>query len=253
MERFRTHDGIELAYDDMGDPDGPPVVLLHGFAADTKANWEGPGISLALAEGGYRVLGLDARGHGKSDTPHDPAAYGKDSMVRDVSAFIDHLSLEAPAVAGYSMGSVTTARLLTMEPRVRLGILGGVGHRMLRGRAGNETDALADALESDDPSTITDPTARGFRLFADSTGADRLALAATQRAAIHGDPIDVSGIRVPVLVVTGDGDTLVGDPVRLAEAIPGGRAVVVSGDHLSAVGDPALAAAMVSFLDEHTE
>lgn len=253
MERFRTHDGIELAYDEMGDPDGPPVVLLHGFAADTKANWERPGISLALAEGGYRVLGLDARGHGKSDKPHDPAAYGKDSMVRDASAFIDHLSLEAPAVAGYSMGSLTTARLLSVEPRVRLGILGGVGHRMLRGRAGNETDALADALETDDPATITDPTARAFRLFADSTGADRLALAATQRAAIHGDPIDVSGVRQPVLVVTGNGDTLVGSPQRLADAIPGARAVVVSGDHLSAVGDPALAAAMVSFLDEHAE
>lgn len=252
MDRFRTHDGIQLAYDEMGDPDGPAVVLLHGFAADTKANWERPGISLALAEGGYRVLGLDARGHGKSDKPHDPAAYGKDSMVRDASAFIDHLSLEAPAVAGYSMGSLTTARLLSVEPRVRLGILGGVGHRILRGRPLDETAAIAAALEADDPATIVDPTARGFRLFADSTGADRLALAATQRAAMHADPIDVSGISVPVLVVTGDGDTLVGDPVRLAEAIPGARVVVVSGDHLTAVADPALAAAMLAFLDEHT-
>ena len=221
MQRFRTHDGIELAYDETGDPDGPPVILLHGFAADTAANWESPGITTALAEGGYRVLGFDARGHGRSDKPHDPAAYGKDSMVRDVSAFIDHLSLDAPAVAGYSMGSLTTARLLTLDARVRLGILGGVGHRMLRGRPDLDTAALADTLEADDPSTVTDATARAFRLFADSTGADRLALAATQRAAIHGDPIDVGSITAPVLVVTGDADTLVGDPVALAEAIPG--------------------------------
>ena len=252
MQRFRTHDGIELAYDETGDPDGPAVILLHGFAADTKANWEAPGIVTVLAESGYRVLGFDARGHGQSDKPHDPASYGKDSMVRDVSAFMDHLSLDAPAVAGYSMGSITTARLLAVEPRARLGILGGVGHRMLRGRPVQDTAALAAALEADDPSSVTDPTARGFRIFADSTGADRLALAAMQRAAIHSDPLDVSSITVPVLVVTGDADELVGDPVRLAEAIPDGRAVVVSGDHLGAVIDPALAQAMVAFLDEHT-
>ena len=150
------------------------------------------------------------------------------------------------------MGSITTARVLAVEPRARLGILGGVGHRMLRGRPEQDTAALAAALEADDPSSVADPTARGFRLFADSTGADRLALAATQRAAIHSDPLDVSSITVPVLVVTGDADALVGDPARLAEAIPDGRAVVVSGDHLGAVNDPALAQAMVAFLDEHT-
>lgn len=251
MQRFRTHDGIELAFHETGDPDGPPVILLHGFAADTQANWAAPGIIDVLAEGGHRVLGLDARGHGRSDKPHDPASYGKDSMVRDVSTLIDHLSLEAPAVAGYSMGSITTARLLSTDPRVRLGILGGVGHRMLRGRPEQDTSALAAALEAEDSGAIEDPTARAFRLFADSTGADRLALAATQRAAIHGDPIDVGDVTVPVLVVTGDADTLVGDPVRLAEAFPDGRAVVVAGDHLGAVVDPALASAMLAFLDEH--
>jgi len=48
-------------------------------------------------------------------------------------------------------------------------------------------------------------------------------------------------------------DDLVGSPQRLADAIPGGRAAVVAGDHLTAVADPAFAATMVSFLDEHAE
>jgi pimeloyl-ACP methyl ester carboxylesterase len=251
MERFHTHDGIELAYDEVGAPDGPPVVLLHGFAASTRANWDQPGIRTILAEGGYRTFGLDARGHGKSDKPHDPTQYPRDSMVRDASALIDHLGLDHTMVAGYSMGSLTTARLLTVEPRVTAAVLGGVGHRMLRGRPKGQTDAIAAALEADDPSTVSDPTARAFRVFAESTGADRLALAATQRAGLHRDPIDLSGVQVPVLVITGDGDTLVGDPHRLAATIPGATATVVSGDHLAAVGDPALAAAMVSFFDQH--
>jgi pimeloyl-ACP methyl ester carboxylesterase len=252
MDRFRTTDGIELAYDEVGAPDGPPVVLLHGFAASTKANWEQPGVTVALAEAGYRALGLDARGHGRSDKPHDPSSYPKLSMVRDVSALFDHLQLESAAVVGYSMGSLTTAVLLPLEPRARLGVLGGVGHRMLRGRRAAETDAIAAALEADDAAAAGDPTSRAFRAFAEGTGADRLALAATQRAGLHGDPIDVSTISVPVLVITGEADTLVGDPHRLAQEIPGGRAAVVTGDHLGAVNDPAFAAGIVAFLDEHT-
>ena len=70
---------------------------------------------------------------------------------------------------------------------------------------------------------------------------------------LHRDPIDLSGVQVPVLVITGDGDTLVGDPHRLAATIPGATATVVSGDHLAAVGDPALAAAIVSFFDQHAD
>jgi pimeloyl-ACP methyl ester carboxylesterase len=55
---------------------------------------------------------------------------------------------------------------------------------------------------------------------------------------------------VPVLVIAGDRDDLVGDPSVLAAAIPGARCVVVSGDHLSAVYDPRFAAEVVAFLDE---
>lgn len=250
MERFPTHDGIELAHHDSGG-DGPPVVLCHGFGVDTAMNWDQPGTASALQEAGFRTIGLDARGHGHSDKPHDPSSYTAAAMARDVSALLDHLGLERVAVVGYSMGSFTTARLLVDEPRVAVGVLGGVGHRLLGGRSQAEVEVLADALETDDVESITDPSARAFRAFADSTGADRFALAATQRANPQGAGLDLGQVTAPVLVVTGADDDLIGDPVRLAEAIPDGRAVVVDGDHLSAVGQPALAAAIVSFLREH--
>ena len=91
---------------------------------------------------------------------------------------------------------------------------------------------------------------RAFRAFADSTGADRLALAAIQRSRRAGLGVRVDGITVPVLVIAGDRDTLVGSPHDLAAQLPDARVVVVRGDHLTAVFDPEFPKAIVSFLDE---
>ena len=67
-DELRTHDGLTLRYWSWSrNPDGalPPVVLLHGFAAHARLNWEGPGVVEALVALGRRVYALDARGHGE--------------------------------------------------------------------------------------------------------------------------------------------------------------------------------------------
>jgi len=84
-DRFRSFDGTELCYDREGT--GPPVVLLHGFTSSVDGNWRQPGIWEALLRSGHQVLGFDARGHGRSAKPHDPAGYENDAMVKDVAAF----------------------------------------------------------------------------------------------------------------------------------------------------------------------
>ena len=168
-------------------------------------------------------------------------------MVRDVQALIDHLGADRVDVCGYSMGAMTTYALVALEPRARSAVLGGVGSR-LSGRALAERGPrIAEALLAEDPSGVSDPTAAAFRAFADSTGADRLALAAIQRSHRAAMP-DAGAITVPVLVITGDKDTLVGSPHELAERIPGASVAVVSGDHLTAVFDPKFRAAIVDFL-----
>jgi pimeloyl-ACP methyl ester carboxylesterase len=248
MPTFTAPDGLELSYDVEGE--GPPVLLHHGFAADTDANWLRPGIMAALVASGRRVVAVDARGHGRSAKPHDPEAYRGPVMARDVSALLDHLGIDEVDVVGYSMGGLVTSLLLADEPRVRSAVLGGVGARLiLRTGPAMPAGAIAAALEAADPSTISGAVPRAFRAFADSTGADRLALAAIQRAGLAPAP-DLSKVRVPVLVIVGDRDELVGNPAELAAAIPGARSVVVSGDHLSAVYDPRFVAEVVAFLDE---
>jgi pimeloyl-ACP methyl ester carboxylesterase len=245
---YSSFDRTSIAFDVRGD--GPDVLLHHGFAADADTNWARPGVVDALVAAGRRVITLDARGHGRSGKPHDPAAYEDGAMVRDARGLLDHLGVEAVDVVGYSMGSFVASRLVPDEPRTRRLVLGGVGKALLSGRPMQHREAIADALLADDPATVPDPTARGFRAFAEATGADRLALGACMRADPWSKPVAWDRITVPTLVLVGDRDTLVGPPEPITEVIAGARIVVVSGDHLSAVGDPAFTRTIVEFLTE---
>ena len=74
-----------------------------------------------------------------------------------------------------------------------------------------------------------------------------MTLAAIQQAEPDG-PVDPGAISQPTLVLTGDGDDLVGSPHDLAATIPNARVQVVHGDHLAAVGDPAFRQAIVDFV-----
>jgi pimeloyl-ACP methyl ester carboxylesterase len=247
MPAFHSFDGVRLHYDDEGS--GPPVVLLHGFAASTELNWRAPGILGALVDAGHRVVGLDARGHGESEKRHDPAAYADDAMVRDVAALLDHLGLAETDVAGYSMGAATALRFALADLRIRRLVLGGTNGGLGEPAAGlaERRRHLAAALDADDPGVVTDELAMRFRRFAESTGADLHALAALQRGRNTPPPTraEVASISVPTLVVCGDRDV---SPHELAGVLAAGRAAVVAGDHLSAVRDPAFAAEIVGFL-----
>lgn len=242
---FASFDGCTLAYHEAGS--GAPVVLLHGFAADTARNWVEPGVLDALCDAGRRVVALDARGHGASDKPHEPDAYRGGAMARDVQTLLDHLELDHPDVCGYSMGAITTLQLLARDARARSVVLGGIGSRVLEAGLRDRSDELADALEAEDPGGITNPTAKAFRAFADATGADRRALAAIQRSR-RGDTVELARtLEVPGLVVAGNADELLGSAEGLAEQL-GAKCVLVPGNHLTAVYAPRFTTAIVEFL-----
>jgi len=105
-------DGVRLFYRVEGS--GVPVVLVHGYGVNADLNWQRSGVVRALRKD-YQVITLDVRGHGRSDKPHDPAAYGVET-VRDVIRLLDHLGIPKAHVVGYSMGGFITIKLTTLYP-----------------------------------------------------------------------------------------------------------------------------------------
>ncbi len=241
-------DGVRIAYDVTGE--GKPIVLIHGFASSREQNWRSPGWIDRLAAAGFRVISFDCRGHGKSDKPHEAAAYGE-HMIDDILAVMDAAGAPAADVMGYSMGSMLTVRLLMQHPeRVRRAVLGGMGATYFQESQAWRT-MIAAALETDDIGAIEDRVARRFRIFGAQKNKDRFALAACMRSPRHKYvPADLRHSTRPVLVVCGGKDDLTGPPEPLAEAFADGRAVTLPGkDHMSAVGDPGYKKAVLQFLD----
>lgn len=245
MPTYASFDGTECWYDDQGD--GPAVVLLHGFAADTSLNFVRAGLLDALVDEGYRTVATDFRGHGLSAKPHDPDAYAGDALTRDVGALLDHLGLERVAVVGYSMGAGVALRLGATDARVERVVALGVGERSLT-RGTDDGTAMSDALLAGDPDTIVDPLGRQFRRLADSIRADRAALAACTSASRPPVGAHLDDLAVPVLVIAGTDDDLAGDPRGLAGRIAGARWLTVPGDHFTANAQPGLHHAVLEFL-----
>jgi pimeloyl-ACP methyl ester carboxylesterase len=80
ISRFVGHDGVELAYREVGS--GRPLILLHGFMG-TGSNWLNQGPAETLVEQGFCLFLPDFRGHGKSMKSHDPLAYPPDVLADD--------------------------------------------------------------------------------------------------------------------------------------------------------------------------
>ena len=246
--------GVAIHYVDEGS--GPAIVLVHGFAASVQANWRAPGIIDALVQAGRRVVALDCRGHGESGKPLDPAAYGGTKMADDVIALMDHLGIGVADLMGYSMGGFLSASLLVRRPeRFRSVILAGIGDAMATGALFNRerTAGIAAAMESADGGKTADPVLRMFRDLAERTGAGLAALAAMQRSSrSRFDPAKLADVKLPVMVLMGQDDTLVGSADKLAAAIPGAKLLKVPGNHLTAVIAPALKTAVLAFLAEQS-
>jgi pimeloyl-ACP methyl ester carboxylesterase len=250
---FESFDGVPIAYYAWGAEQAtfPPVVLHHGFVVNAQLNWVLPGVVEALVAAGRRVYALDARGHGESGKPYDPASYGEGAMSRDLSLLFDVIGAADVHLVGYSMGGIVALLTAARDRRVRRLVVGGIGAGVVE-IGGVDTRALgrgavAAALLAEDPSTITDPRAAAFRRLADRAGGDLRALAA-QAAAPRRAGLPLADISAPTLVLAGADDRLASRPQVLADALADGRAVVIPGDHVTAVTEPGFAAAIVGFL-----
>lgn len=107
---FTVADGTKLHWVEMGA--GTPVILIHGAGGSAVGNWFVNGIAPALAPTN-RVVGLDMRGHGLSETGPDG---GREKMSADVVQFMDEQGIDKAHIGGYSMGGFVTAGILATHP-----------------------------------------------------------------------------------------------------------------------------------------
>jgi len=99
-------DGLTLAADTYGPPDGPPVVLFHG-GGQTRHAWGGT--ARLLGDKGWRATTVDLRGHGDSDWPAagDGGGYTLDEFAADVRA-VAAVQSRPPVLIGASLGGLSS-------------------------------------------------------------------------------------------------------------------------------------------------
>jgi pimeloyl-ACP methyl ester carboxylesterase len=252
VKRFSSWDGVEIAYHEWGEEtELAPVVLHHGFVANAEANWVATGVLDALLAAGRRVIAPDARGHGHSEKPHDPARYGEQRMAKDLAVLLDTIGAGQIDLVGYSMGAVVSLLFASGDERVRRLVIGGVGSGVVEcggvDRRAVSNESIIEALSAADPASTEGPEAAAFRTLADALGADREALVAQARS-IHRGGVALDRISAPTLILAGADDPLAVRPEVLAAAIPNAVLQTLAGNHIEALGDPRFTRSIVDFL-----
>lgn len=242
---YEASDGTRLAYLDEGS--GPAVVMLHALMANGQTNWVDTGLAEALVGAGYRVIVPDARGHGASAAPDADAAYHPDVLVSDVAALIAMLAVEPVSLVGYSYGARTAAHLAAAGAvKLTSVVLAGAAmSSLLPFTPGAEVDAFVGAMYADDATVAANEPLAQARAQMAAWNARPRAVAAVYSGLCDAQPIDLTAISVPVLLLHSpvEPDDIVGH-------IPGARSIIVGGDHVTAPLDPRFPEAVLTFLLE---
>ncbi|WP_372624410.1 alpha/beta fold hydrolase [Falsiroseomonas sp.] len=219
---------------------GDPLVLLHGFT-DGLESWEELGYAGPLLAAGRRLILIDARGHGGSSRPRDPAAYAPGERARDVAAVLDALSIARADLLGYSMGGWIALDFARLFPaRVGRLAVGGV-HPFGQSMAGYRRAVAADirdwigVLEGLGGGNL--PEALRTRILAND-------LAALQAAVAEDRPdisAELAAFDRPCLFWAGAEDPLRDEVARCAAFLPRASFAEIPGcNHLTALTEAEL-------------
>ncbi|MDP4003534.1 alpha/beta fold hydrolase [Methylobacterium sp. NEAU K] len=121
---------LDVAYREVGPPDGPPAVLLHGFPYDVHAF---DAVAERLAAAGVRCLIPYLRGYGPTRfrDPATPRSGEQAALGADLLAFLDALGVERAVLAGYDWGGRAACVAAALWPERARGLVScGVGYNI---------------------------------------------------------------------------------------------------------------------------
>ncbi|WP_221321471.1 alpha/beta fold hydrolase [Actinoplanes sp. L3-i22] len=198
--QYAEVNGINLYYETHGE--GSPLVLLHGGLG--SGEMFGPILPALAAK--HRVILVDLQGHGRTADIDRPLDLGL--MADDVAALIDHLGLDQPAVAGFSLGGGVAYHVAFRHP-AKVGRLVAASAHISRAatypeilqQQGQVTAAAADFMKETPMYELYQrvaPRPEDFPKLLDKAG---------EWMAKDFDFTDeVRNLRVPTLVVAADAD-----------------------------------------------
>jgi len=260
--------GVKIRYVTEGK--GEPVVLIHGWMADSSMWGRDRSGNTKLdttGANGFQLIALDCRGHGKSDKPHDLEKYGPE-MAADVVRLLDHLKLEKAHLIGYSSGAFIAGKVAATHPERVLSVVYGGQAPLIAGTKSSdssEVEVFAKAVDEgkDLGSYIiavtppgkpkpTEDQAKAIAKFL-YDGKDVKAFAAAGRSfknlEVTGEQL--SKCKAPILFIHGGNESdYVKDRVATVRKLLGrGEVKIVEGaDHITTLTKPEFASAIIEFL-----
>lgn len=220
---YVNNNGVNIHYHVEGD--GPPLVLQHGFTSSIR-NWYVNGYVEPLKQS-YRLILVDARGHGRSDKPHDSAAYDNKLRVGDVTSVLDELGIDTAHFLGYSMGGRIGFSIAAYAPERVLSLIFGGMHPY--DRSGNITTEdrvryLKDGMEGYVAhqevlsGTKMEPDRRARLLDNDHNA---LIAAISAPRAIPGIEETITKLPMPCMLYVGEADAFYAGVEEASKIIPG--------------------------------
>ena len=108
---FTRVDGVRIHFQEAGDEDATPIILIHGFISSNSI-WSH--VLLPLAHRGFRAIAPDLPGYGYSDKPAD-AKYSIAEQARAVIGLMDRLHIKKAIIVGASYGGAVAATMALLS------------------------------------------------------------------------------------------------------------------------------------------
>jgi non-heme chloroperoxidase len=239
----KTPDGLTIAAQEWGNPNGPEILFMHGFS-QSHMSWMRQVESDLAKE--FRIVTYDLRGHGGSDKPEDAAKYrdGK-AWADEVRAVMDTAGLKRPVLVGWSYAGRVITDYVTVHGAGRIAGIDFVDApiKFVPDLIGDNLKNLPIMASEDLATNIAATRTFLHGCFSRQPSADdyetmlafNMMVPPKVRAGLSGRPLDgtavMSKLTIPVLVTHGaeDRNAKVGTARLTASVIPGAKLSIYEG------------------------